>query len=155
MVFGDVAFSGSWVIFWCTAPFLLFAAIAVPCSLENWNAEKAVAAAAFSLGCLLAILAIYDARRFRWAARSVTGLIFLTFLAYLFAECFFTGRGFWPTARSQSSPWNATFGMLLIGLPALWYTVLGRFTLARPEPEEDAVAWGPEEEEEDEGEVSR
>jgi hypothetical protein len=73
--------------------------------------------------------ALYDARRFWWAARSVTAIVFAAYAAYLIDEFFLSGRPFAPTPRSVASPWNSLLGFLAIGLPALWYTLFGKFSL--------------------------
>lgn len=130
---GDIAFGGSRFIFWCLAPVLLINSIATPFLLGDWNPTKVIVTTAWCACSLLAIPAIYDARRFWWAARSVTAIIFLAYLAYVVYEFFidkdndtFTGR------RGESNPVNAVLGFVVIGLPCLWYTLLGRFRLSRP-----------------------
>jgi hypothetical protein len=134
MSFGEVAFSGSRFIFWCLAPALALCA-AVPLVLDDWNPTKLVVATGWSACCLLAIPALYDARRFWWAARAVTAIIFLCYLSYLVTEAFLSGKSFGPTRRSDASPFNSIVGFIVIGLPALWYTILGRFTLRKPPAE--------------------
>jgi hypothetical protein len=32
-------------------------------------------------------------------------------------------------SRAESSPRNAILGFIVIGLPCMWYTIFGRFTL--------------------------
>lgn len=131
-MFGEVAFSGSRIVFWGTAPVLLAAAVALPLSVEDWTSTRAVLSVALSFVCLLAIPALRDARRFRFAARSVTGLVFLAYVASLLAEAAEEGADLRPTPRSDASLFNATKGLLVIGLPCLWYTVFGRFSPRRP-----------------------
>ena len=77
------------------------------------------------------------ARIGHWAFRGLAGLIFLTYAAYVVYELFFTNTPFKISGRhSAASPFNALLGFLLIGLPGLWYSALGRFTLRQPpEPE--------------------
>lgn len=137
MSFGDVAFSGSRFIFWCLAPVLFLCGIGLPLMLDDWTPVKVMLTAAWSLGCFAAIFALYDTSRFPWAARAVTGIIFLAYLAYLIYEFAFSGKPFEPTRRSEASPWNSVLGFIIIGLPALWYTILGRFSLRKPEDPTD------------------
>jgi len=101
--------------------------------LSDWTPVRVVLAAAWSAGCLAAIFALYDARRFPWAARTVTAVIFLAYLGYLIDQVVFSDKPLAPTRRSEASPWNSILGFIIIGLPALWYTVLGRFSLRKPE----------------------
>ncbi len=135
MAFGDVAFSGSRFIFWCVASLLVLCA-GVPLLLDDWNPTKAIVAAGWSACCILAVPAIYDARRFWWAARAVTAIIFACYLSYLVSELLLSGDSLAPTRRSEASPFNSVVGFFVIGLPALWYTIFGRFTLRRREVEE-------------------
>jgi hypothetical protein len=137
MAFGDVAFSGSRFIFWCVAPLLTLCA-GVPLLLDDWNVTKIIVAAGWSACCILAVPAIYDARRFWWAARGVTAIIFACYLSYLVTEALLSGGSFAPTRRSEASPFNSVVGFVVIGLPALWYTIFGRFTLRKREDEEVA-----------------
>ncbi len=141
MAFGDAAFSGSRFVFWCLAPLLVLCGIGVPLMLTDWNFTKVVVMVGWSSFCLLAVPALYDAKRFWWAARGLTLIIFVCYASYLVYEFFFTSKSFVPTRRSESSPWNSVLGFLIIGLPALWYTLFGRFSL-RPSPEHEDNARG-------------
>lgn len=134
MGFGDVAFSGSRFVFWCTAPVLALAAVGAPFLIRDWTPQKVALVGAASTACVLAIFAIYDARRFRLAARSLTGLIFLAYLGYLVEELVFTDKPLQPTRHGEASPWNSILGFVVIGLPCLWHSVLGRFSLQAPPP---------------------
>jgi hypothetical protein len=135
MAFGDATFSGSKFIFWCLAPILVLCGVGLPLMLTDWNPTKVIVAVGWSSACFLAIPALYDSRRFWWAARALTLIIFASYAEYLVYEWFFSGKGIGPTRRSEASPWNSMLGFVVIGLPALWYTVFGRFSLRAP-PEE-------------------
>jgi hypothetical protein len=124
--FGDVLFSGSRFIFWGLSPFLLFFAVYMT-SLEGpWSATNIVVVSVLDVSVLLLILALYDRKRFWWAGRGVTSLVFLTFLAYL-ADEIHSGKPWTFGSRSESTPLNALLGLLFFGLPCLRYTILGRF----------------------------
>jgi hypothetical protein len=131
MRFGDIAFSGSRFIFWCLAPVLFLYGVGL--LLDDWTPLKVILTAAWSVGCFAAIFALYDARRFPWAARTMTGIIFLVYLGYLIDQLVFSGKPLEPTRRSEASAWNGIVGFIVIGLPAFWYTTLGRFSLRKPE----------------------
>jgi hypothetical protein len=133
MRFGDIAFSCSRFIFWCLAPVLFLCGVGLPLLLDDWTPLKVILTAAWSVGCFAAIFALYDVRRFPWAARTVTGIIFLVYLGYLIDQLVFSGKPLEPTRRSEASAWNRIVGFIVIGLPAFWYTTLGRFSLRKPE----------------------
>ena len=72
-------------------------------------------------------LTLYDARRFTWAARSLAGLVFLGFAAYLVDELLSpSGPNAGPGARSAHSLTEALLGLVFIGLPCLWFSLWGR-----------------------------
>jgi hypothetical protein len=133
MSFGDIAFSGSRFIFWCLAPVLFLCGVGLPLLLDDWTPVKVMLTAAWSVGCFAAIFALYNARRFPWAARTVTGIIFLAYFGYLIDQLVFSGEPLEPTRQSEASPWNSIVGFIVIALPALWYTTLGRFSWRKPE----------------------
>ncbi len=138
---GDVAFGGSRFIFWCLAPVLLISGVGLPFLLGDWTPQKVIVTAAWTACSLLAIPALYDSKRFWWAARSVTGLIVLAYAAYVIHEFSFTDDEFGLTGpRSESSPRNAILGFFVIGLPCLWYTIFGRFQFRVDDDPEDATS---------------
>ena len=149
--FAEAAFSGSPFVFWCLAPVLLLCAIAVPVMVTDWTVSKAAVAGGFSLICLLAIPALYNAGRFWWAARAVTAIIFLACVAYAVDQLLLSGKPLAATRRSEASPLNSILAFLAFGLPSFWYTLFGRFTLREPAPELEldadefeADSWFPE-----------
>ena len=79
----SVVFSGSRFIFWALSPVLLFSAVVIPLAIDRWTAAKVVLVGAWELGCVLAILGLHNPRRFWWAARAVTGLIFAAYVWYV------------------------------------------------------------------------
>jgi len=79
------------------------------------------------------------ARVGRWAFRALTGSIFLAYGAYLLHELALTDKPFRIAGSpSEASPRNALLGFIVIGLPCLWFTLFGRFTL-RPPPTEPEI----------------
>lgn len=91
------------------------------------------------LAVLFLLLALFG---FYWAVRALCGLIFLAYFAYLASEFAFSGKTFsLQGSRGDASPRNALLGLIVIGLPSLWFAVLGRFSLRPPStPEELAAA---------------
>lgn len=115
--------------FWILAPFALPAA-AVPLLLDMRSGLQLAVGATWSALCLLLVVASWDPRRFKWAARIVTGAVFVAYLAYLIHELVFTDKPIDPRVRrSQPSPWNAILGFTIVGVPCLWYSLFGRLPL--------------------------
>lgn len=130
MAFGDVAFSGSKFIFRALVVPLFLAAICVPFTMADGTPRGLVLAVAFSGCCLLAIPALYDAKRFPWAARGVTGIIFLAYAAYAAFDVLFPSEAVEAASGGPVIP-VAIRGFFVIGLPALWYTIFGRFSFSK------------------------
>src|SRR5262249_12993352 len=99
--------------------------------------HAAVIALVWSFSCGAMILALHDPRRFGWAVRAVTGVVFLGCLAYLIDAVFVSRQPIGQAPRSQVSPWNGVRAFLVIGVPAFWLTVRGlrrRLPAAPPAP---------------------
>jgi hypothetical protein len=126
--FGQVAFSGSRFIFWSLAPLLLVTGMALPFLIGEWDLTKVIVCGACSACCLLLVPALYNSRKYWWAARGVTGLIFLSYGWFIVDKLFFSEEGFGLAGSlSESNTRDAILGFMVIGLPCLWYTVFGRF----------------------------
>ncbi len=78
------------------------------------------------------ILGMFNPVRFGWALRIVSGVVFVAYAAYLVAELMEgNGKLTMPGSRGEANPVNAILGLLVIGFPALMYTLSGRFTFKR------------------------
>lgn len=119
--FGETLFGGSRFVFWALAPVLAACAVVMPLLVGEWTAARFAFVALAEALLVALILALYDRRRFRWAARVVTGVVFCAYLLYLVDSAFAEG--------SSTKP---LMGFIAIGLPCLWYTIFGRFS-RRPE----------------------
>lgn len=88
---------------------------------------------AFSFLILLTIMS----PKFLWAARGVTLIVFLVFAWYVFHELRHHPEKITDlnVRRSETSPVNAIKGMIVFGLPALWFTITGGKTRKRPPSE--------------------
>ena len=126
--FGKVLFSGSRFIFWVLSPFLLLFVFAMPFVVHEWWPWSNVLVFALDAIVVLLLLALYDVKRFWWAARGVTAIVFLSFVVYL-ADQIRSGK---PWRFGQEPPLEALLGLLIVGLPSLRYTLVGRF--GGPEP---------------------
>ena len=139
---------------WTLSPFLLlFPVLMAFQSIECWNAGRTtglVLCVGISAICIFGLLAMWGVRH---AGRLVPGGLALLYVGYIAEECFvrFDGNWGWGRGRSADTPLNSIIGFLVIGLPCLLYTILGRFTL-RPPVETDDELEDAEEVEEDDGE---
>jgi hypothetical protein len=124
--FGKVLFSGSRFIFWALSPFLLLFVVVMPLMVDSWSPKSNPLVFGLDVCALLLILALYDPKRFWWAGRGVTGIVFVAFLAYL-ADEVHSGKPLRIGFRSEGTPLNALLGLIFIGLPCLRYTLAGRF----------------------------
>lgn len=130
-VFGKTLFGGSRFIFWALVPILLFCGAVLPFLVAEWTAPRVIFVSVVEAFLLCLILGLYKPQRFRWATRCATGVAFCVYLAYLVDEVFLRSKsaGVFSGSRSEASPRNAVAGFIAIGLPCLWYTIFGRFSL--------------------------
>ncbi|MFL6332192.1 MAG: hypothetical protein ACJ754_02510 [Pyrinomonadaceae bacterium] len=130
--FGKTLFGGSRFIFRALAPVLLFCAVVLPFLVAEWTAWGVLFVSLVEALLLCFMLGLYDPQRFRWATRCVTAVVFCAYLAYAVESVFLGGEGAGGAGggRSGTSPQNAVAGFIAIGLPCLWYTIRGRFTLS-------------------------
>lgn len=132
--FGKTLFGGSRFIRWSLTPFLLLTAVLMPLASQKAQSGGLLILAGLEV-VLLGLLAGFwlPARIGRWCFRVVTGLVFAACLAFMIAD-------FSSSSRTRSkSPIHAVPAFLFIGLPSLWYTLSGRFSL-RPEKTEEELA---------------
>lgn len=135
--FGQVLFSGSPLIRWTLIPVLFLCIVIFGfmtfASALDYKVTPALISLALTLGCIsMSIALIFP--NCGWAVRIVTGLVFAAYLTYLIYEWVFdieNGLGL-GSRRGESNPINSLMGFVIIGLPCLWFTIFGRFTI-RPE----------------------
>ena len=129
--FGETLFGGSRFIFGALAPVLILCGAVMPFLVAEWSVSRVIFVVLAEAFLLSFTLALYDPLRFGWAVRCVTGVVFCAYLAYAVDEVFLGGEG--PGGgtggRSGPSPQRAVAGFIAIGLPCLWYTIFGRFSL--------------------------
>ena len=133
--FGTTLFGGSRFMRWTLTPLVLLFAIVMPLVVEQWTLGKIAMIGGMELVCLTLLAGFWLPPRLgHWAFRILTALVFLAYASYLIHEFCFSGQPFRLTGRrSEASPRNALLGFVIIGLPCLWYTIKGRFSL-RPDP---------------------
>jgi hypothetical protein len=129
--FGKTLFGGSRFIFRALAPVLLFCAAVLPFLVSEWTAPRVIFVSLVEVLLFSLTLGLYDPLRFSWATRCVSGVVFCAYLAYVVDETFLSGvsAGGASGSRPGPSPWKAMAGFIAIGLPCLWYTMFGRFSL--------------------------
>ncbi len=124
--FGEILFSGSRVVFLALSPFLILFLIGMPLLVDRWWPWSSLLVFALDAMAVLLLLALYDGKRFWWAARGVTAIVFLSFVVYLADEI----HSKKPWRFGQESPLEALLGLVIVGLPCLRYTLAGQFGLS-------------------------
>lgn len=125
-------------MFWLVLPLLLAFAVLMPLCIEPWTIGRVVIMAGIELAVIFMLLGLFG---FGWAFRALGGLIFLAYSSYLVSEFVFSDQSFTLHGRrSNASPGNALLGFVLIGLPALWFAIMGRRSHPEPSGEELAAA---------------
>lgn len=147
--FGDTLFGGSWFIRLSLTPFVVLFALIMPIAIPQWTPARVALMVGMEFMCIALLAGFWlPARYGRWAFRVLAFTVFLCYLSYLIYEFFFSDAPFgFFERRAEASPRNALFGFVIIGLPSLWYALLGRFNLKSPQPE-PAVEQGDSEHEE-------
>lgn len=124
--FGEVLFRGSRFVFWALSPFLAFLVVGMPLLVDGWWPWSNILVFALDAIAILLLFALYDVKRFWWAARGVTGIVFLAVFVFLIDDI----RGGKPwrfDPRSEKSIVEALLAVFFIGWPSLRYTISGRF----------------------------
>jgi len=146
--FGQTLFGGGRLMrLILTVAVLLFAAL-MPLAVDGWTLKRGLVMAALELMCAALVAGFWLPPQWRHrACRLLTALVFLAYAAYLIDELFFSSRPFhfWGHHRG-ASPFKALMGFICIGLPCLWHTLFGRFTLHEPPPpaEDEGDDWDKE-----------
>jgi len=120
-------------MFYATAPFVLAFLVLMPFLVRPPEPTGWIVLGACELLALFVLLGLFDSGRFWWCWRGVGAIVFAGYVAYLVAMVAageFLGDG----RRATSSALNAAIGLVVFGLPGLWYAIFGRLTL-RPHPE--------------------
>jgi hypothetical protein len=129
--FGETLFGGSPFVRWTLTPFVLLFAVLLPFLIPGLTPTAVAITVGIEIMCLALIAGFWLPARFgRWALRVLAGLVFAADFIYLVYEFLFSDTPFkLVEARAKASPRNALLGFMVIGLPCLWYSLFGRFTL--------------------------
>lgn len=99
----NVLFSGSRFIFWTLAPLLLLCPVSMTLLEDAWTFQNTATILAFDAIAVLLILALYNPKRFWWAAGGVTATVFVAYPAALVEEAFLGKEEF------ETGPLNAIY----------------------------------------------
>jgi hypothetical protein len=129
--FGETLFGGSPFVRWTLTPVVFLFAVLIPFLISGWTPTAVAITVGIEVMCLALIAGFWlPPRPQRWALRVLAGLVFVAYSIYLIYEFLFSDTPFKiDEARAKASPWNALLGFMVIGLPCLWYSLFGRFTL--------------------------
>ncbi|HWQ93575.1 MAG TPA: hypothetical protein VN673_18075, partial [Clostridia bacterium] len=127
-------------MFWVALPVLLGFGILMPLGIEQWNGQRVILMVALEFAVGLFLVGLFGSA---WGFRGLALLIFLAFAAYAVSEFAWSGKEFtWRGRRSEASPRNALIGLMVIGLPCLWFAFKGRLWRSEPDvTEADAEAF--------------
>lgn len=135
---GRTLFTASPFIRWTISPFLFLTMVILPLTIQSPTPQGILVLAGLEFIGLFLLLGLWTRGAIQIIAfRVVTGFVVIAYLAYLIYEIFISGTPLTiDGARSEASPKNSLIGFVLIGLPCLWFTLFGRFTLS---PERDVT----------------
>jgi hypothetical protein len=125
--FGRTLFSGSRFIFWSLAPFLVLFAVVMPLSITEWNVTRVILITVMDAAALLLVIGLYNTKRFWWALRGVTMIVFFGYLAMLIDELIHGDTTVKGLLRGES-PLEVIKTFIGVAIPCLLYTLLGRFS---------------------------
>ena len=129
--FGETLFGDSPFMRWALTPFLLLFMIVMPLALPRDRPFPVLGLIGLELVPALLLVGLWLRTPWSsWAFRGVAACVFLLYAAYAVSMFFFSDEPLTVSGRrSDASPRNALLGFIVIGLPCLWYALLGRFSL--------------------------
>lgn len=139
--FGTTLFGGSRFVRWSLTPVILFFALWMPTMTHNMTAHGIPALIGMEILFAAMLGGFWLPENIgRWCFRFVTGVVFVIYLVAVIDA--FTSAKHAPTGGdvSQQSPYTLLWGFIIIGLPSLWYTLTGRFSLRSEVSQEELSA---------------
>jgi len=123
-------FLGSRIYFWLVAPWVLIGIVAflfvAKGSFEDGRTMAGVASSYFAFLCMLGMYAMLSKKHGLACGRIVAGTVALAYVAYFVGTFFIEGQSLMPTGRrSDSTPFNAIWGFIAIGLPCAQFAITG------------------------------
>jgi hypothetical protein len=114
------------IFFWVLSPFLLVFIVVMALLIDKRDTSSLVTLVAIELLAVLMLVGLFDPVRFWWAWRGVGAIVFLGFVAYLIAMII-EGK-FFAARRAESAAIIAFVGLVVFGIPGLWFALTGRLT---------------------------
>lgn len=131
--FGETLFGGSPFVRWMLSPFVICFALAMPWLIPNWTPAGVMAMIFIESMCIALLAGFWLPARFgRWAYRALAGSVFFLYGACLIYELFVNPKPVKFGGPGRRSQFESLCGFIIIGLPCLWYLLLGRFSLTEP-----------------------
>jgi hypothetical protein len=130
--FGKTLFNGSRFIFWALGPVLTLFAIVLPLYIPKWSIETAIVVIGVDAGVILLVVGLYNTKKFWWALRGVTAIVFFAYLAYLLDE-FIRGHFTLAGLFTGDLPVEVLKTFIQIGIPCLLYALIGKFSRTKSE----------------------
>jgi hypothetical protein len=123
-------FLGSRIYFWLVAPWIAIGivafAFAAKSSFEDGRKMAGIAASYFVVLCALGMYAMLSKKHSLACGRIVAGTVVLVYVAYFIDTYFIEGESLMPTGRrSDSTPFNAICGFIVIGVPCAQFAITG------------------------------
>jgi len=113
--------------FWSLTPFLTVFVLSMPFLVTNRDIGAVSALVAVETMAILMLLGLFAPSKFHWAWRGVGAGVFLLFLVYLIGMLIRDGFTIaLPRRRSETSAFNALCGLVVFGIPGLWFAWTGR-----------------------------
>lgn len=135
--FGNTLFSGSRFIFWPLGVVLIVGGVSF-FGLALWafpETPQQIGSVVVGAFCLLLAVGLGNPQRFRLLSRVITGLVFGLYLIYVLLEWRpWFAQGPRHGADVLARPLRSITGMMVIGLPSLYWTIFGRFSMREPKP---------------------
>jgi hypothetical protein len=116
--------------FWSLAPFLVAFIVLMPTLVPRRDTTAVISLVVIESLAVLVLLGLFNSDRFWWTWRCVGGLVFLVYLAYL-SHMLIEGDELIGVSdrKSEASAFNALCGLVVFGLPGLWFALCGRLSL--------------------------
>ena len=114
--------------FWVLAPIMLATGFGLPFIVEPPTRAGYIVVYAFSGGLILATIGLANPRRFKPALKVVATLILMAYVGYAGSEAidWAAGKPFYGDGVGGTSLYLALRGLMVFGLPSLYFITRGR-----------------------------
>lgn len=134
-------FLGSRFLFWVLAPWLVLGCVAfclvAKDAFDDSHALRGAFASSFAALCALGLFAMISRKYGLLYGRMIAAIVAIAYLWYFADTYFVEGQSLAPGGRrSDSTPFNAICGFLVIGVPCIIFAVTGRRFWGKRQDEE-------------------